>query len=480
MLRDEPRNAVAHDLMGQLALAAGRKEAALEHIGKAVKIDPRYDGYRINLAVAHLRLGEPAEALAVLRRLIARPDAAGLAHLNAAVAQRALGDAKDALATVRAGSARHPGDRGLLLAEAEILTDLGDAAAATNAHQRLLDIDPDSAEAFASLADLGALDPAAEGRAAQLVSATHVPRLERAKLLYALGRLAEKRGDHDAAFARFSGAKALEGWRFDTAAYERLIDRLCALFSREFFAAKAGFGNPTRKPVFVVGLPRSGTSLIEQMLASHPSVHGAGELPFIERIQLRMTGKGTLEDGYRALTKADSRELARFYIAELERRGGAALRVIDKMPQNFETVGLIALLFPNAAIIHTVRDPLDNCLSLYTTQFNERHGYNADLATLARYYRAYRKLMDHWRSVLPDRVFDLRYEAVVADPEPELRRVLAHIGLDWDPGVLDFARTSRVVRTPSRWDVVRPLYTGSVGRWRRYEKHLRPLIEGLG
>jgi len=190
--------------------------------------------------------------------------------------------------------------------------------------------------------------------------------------------------------------------------------------------------------------------------------------------------RGRFQEVMTALTQGKCEELAARYLTELDRHSRTALRVVDKMPHNFLLLGFIALLFPKARIIHCRRDPMDNCVSCYTHRFNKAHGYSTDMKTLGLYYREYRRLMEHWRKVLPLKMFELDYEEMISDQATMSRRLIDFVGLDWDDACLNFHETERTVRTLSRWQVRQPIYTSSVQRWRKYDEFLGPLKEGLG
>ena len=240
---------------------------------------------------------------------------------------------------------------------------------------------------------------------------------------------------------------------------------------------------PGMVPVFIVGMPRSGTTLAEQILASHPQVFGAGELPDIDDIsrQLERVVPGNLKyPDCMELAAADTLRAARDgYLRKLADLSSGAHRVTDKMPHNFEHLGLIAALFPNARIVHCIRNPLDTCLSIYFNDFNAGHGYATDLGMLGEHYNEYHRMMMHWKNVLPIKIFDLVYEDIIRDQEQISRQLLAYCGLDWDPACLEFYKNKRTVSTFSYDQVRKPIYTGSVERWRRYEKFLEPLIKAL-
>jgi hypothetical protein len=272
---------------------------------------------------------------------------------------------------------------------------------------------------------------------------------------------------------------------YDEAATLGLFDRLRSVFDRGLFEAHLGGGSRSSLPVFVIGMPRSGTTLIEQILASHPAVHGAGELSEFDRLAKQICdARGEafrLPEGARALEPGDLLRLGESYAAGLQRLAPGAERVTDKMPANFLYAGLIHLALPHARIIHVLREPRDTCLSCYSKLFTEEQNFTYDLGELGRYYRRYTKLMTHWRDVLPDgRMLEIRYEDVIADLEGSARQLIEHCGLDWDPRCIAFHKSQRPVRTASAAQVRRPIYRTSLGRWRAYEPHLAPLLTELG
>lgn len=304
------------------------------------------------------------------------------------------------------------------------------------------------------------------------------------QLHHAAGKVLNDLKRYDEAFDHFNKAKRASGQRFDIDLYRRWIDSMIETFTPDFLAARAGYGNPSEAPVFVVGMPRSGTTLTEQICASHPDVHGAGELSKLRRVAnaigLRTSSAGDLNQPMTSITEVLSRTLAEEHLSYLRERAPAALRVVDKTPHNFELIGLIGLLFPNARIIHCRRDAIDNCVSCFVLNFSEAHSYNTDLTTLGLYYREYDRLMRHWNEVFPGLIFENRYEALVDDQEAQSRRLIDYLGLPWDDACLRYFDRDGSVNTPSRWQVRQPIYKSSVKRWKNYENEIQPLIQSLG
>ncbi len=301
----------------------------------------------------------------------------------------------------------------------------------------------------------------------------------RAELLFVLGKMLDDAGRFDEAFARYSSGNALAlqkrraaGQRCDADEYARRVDEWNAAYTPDYFARTRGWGEDSELPVFVVGMMRSGTSLVEQIAASHADVFGAGELVDIGQIATSLPFAQLQADAVRS---AAGKQLQR-----LRTIGGPASRVIDKMPANVEHLGLIATLFPSARIILCRRDPRDTCLSCFFQPFSSGNLFTFDLAQCGRHHMQTDRLMAHWLKVLPLRMLEVQYEDLVADLEGQSRRIITFLGLPWSAACLDFHRTQRSVKTASAWQVRQPIYTRSVGRWRNYQRHLKPLFDALG
>jgi tetratricopeptide (TPR) repeat protein len=306
---------------------------------------------------------------------------------------------------------------------------------------------------------------------------------KRQAALFALGKLCDKLGRYEEAFRRYQQANELRPRVFDFGQFVSFSERVLAVFEASFLEAAPHATHGSELPVFVVGMPRSGTSLVEQILASHPAVFGAGELPAIERLTESLPRLcGTAEEYPECLRAADSATLdaaSGKYLAQLRALAPEAKRIVDKMPGNFLQIGLIELLLPRARVIHIRRHAFDNCLSCYFQNFNQGHEYSYDLAMLGRVYRQYERIMDHWRNVTRVPFLEIRYEDLVTGQEDETRRLVEFCGLDWDPRCLRFHETRRVVRTASYDQVRRPIYRHSLGRHRNYDAWLGPLREAL-
>jgi hypothetical protein len=302
----------------------------------------------------------------------------------------------------------------------------------------------------------------------------NVPPLYRMKLHFKLGKAFDDLRDYETAIQHFDAANLIRRGleRFDRINVAQRIDRVIAQYTPQFFAECAGLGVEDETPVFVLGMPRSGTTLVEQVISSHPLIAGADELPFWRQQSI------AFRDAESILDEATVRRLAGEYLAVLRGFSATAARVTDKMPFTFLWIGLIRQVLPRARFIHCRRHPIDTCLSIYFTDFESLKAFVGDRDDLVFYYQHYLRLMAHWRAVLPlDRFLDVDYEAVIAEPETQARRLIDFCGLEWDPACLRPEDNKRAVQTASIWQARQPIYRSSLERWRRYEPWLGALRE---
>ena len=491
ILRYDPENVSSLNGMGNLAVTARQYDLAINFHRRAVMAAPKDPGLLNDLANSLILAGEPQDALPHLRKALKVLPRLRPALFNLARAYRSLDEPDKALSILEklatpGGSDGAGGQVDVILEKAVTLAQIGRAAEAHSFFREVIRIRPTDPKAINGLAtchratatdnDLGSVEAAAAD--------SRLAPLQRMVAHRAAGKILEDLGRYDEAFEQFRQGNEVSAKPFDMKQHEKFVAGSIRLFTPKFFAERAGLGDVCEKPVFVVGLPRSGTTLIEQILASHPQISGLGELPDIER-RLRRTvpepfGDEHFFDHLQKLSPEVSHEQAKKYLATVSGRGGTKARAIDKMPHNFLVLGWIAMLFPKARVIHCKRDPMDVCVSCYTHHFSEAHAYSNDLRTLGKYHRSYERLMQHWSEVLPITILNVRYEDVVANIERASRKMIAYLNLDWDKSCLDFHRNKRVVQTPSQWQVHQPIYDSSVGRWQNYEKHLHPLMESLG
>jgi tetratricopeptide (TPR) repeat protein len=432
----EARSRLARALEG-----LGRIDEAIRHFRAAAGDAPTDPKRCMDLAMALVLEERVAEAEAQLRAVTAADPTNGEAHalLGRILAESGRFDA--AAACFDVSLARQP-------AEAGVYYHLVRARRLTEADRPLL--------------------------RRMLAAAPSVTRAEhKVKLHLAIAKAFDDLGDYGEAMRQIGKANALRKKlsAFDRASLAGYVDALIALFTPQFLARHARNGDPSRRPVLIVGMPRSGTTLAEQILSSHSAVAGAGELRF-------WTGRETLFDGHDTDAWIDSRQAgaARDYLALLDGLAPEADRVIDKNPFNFFCLGLFHTAFPNGRIIHCRRHPIDTCLSVASTHISARGAFPADLEDLAYYYRQYQRLMRHWRASLPsDTLVEVDYEAVIADPERQSRALVAALGLEWEAACLRPQDNPRIVKTSSAWQVRQPIYSASLERWRRYAPWLGPL-----
>jgi hypothetical protein len=361
---------------------------------------------------------------------------------------------------------------------------------ASDAFEKAIERAPSNARFYRSLTvckRIAASDPrlaAMEALAEDMPSLSEEAQID---LHFALGTVFAELGHPERSFPHLLEGNALKRRQivYDEAAVLASFERIRTAYTAAVMGDKEGLGDPALEPVFVLGMPRSGSTLVEQILASHPKIFGAGELTDFEETATRLDTAGgvsaSLPEAAASLTGDQLRRLGGSYLERVKALAPAAERIVDKMPGNFRLAGLINLALPNARIVHTVRDPIDVCLSCFSKLFTGDQPYTYDLGELGRYYRAYEALMAHWPRVLPEGVMlEVEYEAVVADIEHEARRIIAHCGLEWDDACLSFYKTRRVIRTASAAQARQPIYNSSVGRWHPYNGMIGPLFEALG
>jgi len=513
-----PNYAEAYSNLANLLIDQGEYARAEDYARRAIEISPQFTDAYINLAGVETARQRYGDALRWLNALLsfAPMHAGGLAAqaltlkqldqldaaLNAAQmavaaapdnpeAHNALGQVLQAhgrlepalaafdRASILPGTVRETS----LLNRAMLLTEFGRTEAARAAFDEVTAAFPDSVQGWAGQIDLRRIvpdDPALARLQAALGQSDARSRADQTTLHFALGKAFMDLGDSPRAFEHFNAGNRLkrDTFAYDPGATSAWCAAIARTFTRDLMAAKFGQGDPSDLPVFVLGMPRSGTTLIEQILASHPAVHGAGEL---RQVQALVDELGAFPDSVRGLTAQQLARLGGAYVARVRPLAAGRRHVVDKMPSNFFYAGLIRLILPRARIIHCRRDPVDTCLSCYTKLFGGEQAFSYDMAELGRFHRDYQALMAHWRQVLPASHFlEVDYEAIVVDLEAETRRMLAFLGLPWNETCLRFHEAERPVRTASVNQVRQPLYRTSAGRWRAHAVQLGPLLTALG
>jgi tetratricopeptide (TPR) repeat protein len=520
-----PQDAEVHNNLGDLLAKQERLEEAAACFHRALQLKPRYADACFNFGQVMFRLCKYAEADAYLRKAIElRPgDADAYNNLaNNLVMQERYAEADTVIRralVLKPDSPKAHCVSGMVLraqrryAEAEMsyrkalefdpdyaeancglggeLMERGDFVEAEMHYRRALTADPDYIRPLYALVSAkkvkqGDVDFEALKNIEERVK-HHKKSLSLTDSMYmhfGLGKCFDDAGEYDAAFPHFLTAcqQKRATFAYDAESDTQVLDEVMRILDRTRIDSLRGSGDPSDAPIFVVGMPRSGTTLTEQIIASHPSVYGAGELTDLLAITHRSIAGIAYPGSLRLLDQKMLAAWGREYISAIRRLAPSVRHITDKLPQNFLSVGLIHLMLPNAKIVHIKRDPVDTCISCFTNLFaNNNIKYSYDLVELGKFYVNYVRMMEYWRSVLPnDAVLDVQYEDLVSEPEAQVRRLIAYCGLEWDDACLDFHKTDRSVRTASVAQVRRPIYRSSMERWRRYERHLGPLLDVLG
>lgn len=473
----DPRDAIARNGLGVALAQLARYGEAEAEFRRAIGIRPAYPEAHYNLGGVLQATGRYNESEMPLRRALKLKSAYLDARIRLGLTCVLLGRLKDARDSYEKALRMAPRNSEALVGLGQIEGLEGRFAEAEAAYRRALEVEPGAPHAWAALVGLRKMTPA-DGdwvRRAEELTASGLTALDEGTLRFAIGKYYDDVGDFRRAFQNYQRANELHKLRaapYEREAHTRFIDDLVSSRSAEAIAAASASGLQSERPVFVLGMPRSGTSLVEQIIASHPRAHGAGELNFWQ-IAVR-AHESEFRQGL--LSPKLRHRLAENYLNVLAGHSADALRVVDKAPVNATYLGLIHTLFPRARVIHLQRDPIDNCLSCYFQQFPPALNWSMDLGDLAHFYRESHRLMMHWRRVLPaGTILEVPYAELVADPEQWTRRILEFIGLPWDERCLDFHQTARAVNTASVWQVRQQIYGTSVGRWRNYEKFIGPL-----
>jgi tetratricopeptide (TPR) repeat protein len=490
-----PQHAMAYNNRGNTLKELKRYEEALASFGQAIRINPRYADAYFNAGIVLQDMKRYEEALQAYRQTLALDSVHTQACLNQGIALTELArishdpaDHVAALASFDQAIALKPDDADAYTNKGNLLVELGRMGEAEVLLNKALEVDPDNPGALSSLVSLKRAkqdDPRFVQLKALYARRATLPEDDQILLDFAMGKALEGVEHYDDAFAAYAEGNRLHHavHPYDEAEQVRYSESTRNFFSRELFRncaeleARLPEVLDERVPVFIVGMPRSGTTLIEQVLASHPSLFGGGELRtlglLVESVDLPPAGT----PGWDAQL-LELRKLGQTYLDEVWKLAPNARYITDKMPGNYMYLGLLHLMLPQAKIIHAMREPMDSCFSCYALRFKDGHEYCYDLETLGRYNLRYRELMRHWHAVLPPgRILDLRYEDTVADLEGQAKRLLEYVGLPWDPACLNFYQNKRAVSTASVTQVRQPIYRTSIARWKHFEKHLGPLIE---
>jgi tetratricopeptide (TPR) repeat protein len=490
-LKKSPTDVAAIRMLAEVAARLGRLVDSENLLARCLELAPGFNAARHNYAVVLHRRNKETESLAEVERLMAiEPHNAGLRSLKAAILAR-LGSVDQAIEIYAGVLADYPRQAKVWMSYGHSLKTAGRQAESIDAYRRSLELSPGLGEAYWSLANLKTFrfsQQDVEAMTTQLLR-TDLSNDDRMHFHFALGKALEDTKEYAASFEHYAAGNRLrrEALRYDADDMTSHVRRSKALFTEQFFAQRAGSGAPAPDPIFVVGLPRAGSTLVEQILASHSAVEGTMELPDIVGIAADLGGRRKKTDASKypeilASMDADElRALGERYLRQtrVQRKSDAPF-FVDKLPNNWAHVGLIQLILPNARIIDARRHPLSCCFSVFKQHFARGQAFTYGLEDIGRYYRDYVDFMAHFDRVLPGRVHRVIYERMVEDTESEVRRLLEYCGLPFEEACLRFYENDRAVRTASSEQVRRPIYRESVDQWRNYDTWLQPLRDALG
>jgi tetratricopeptide (TPR) repeat protein len=485
ILRQNPANVDAMRLLALISLKHGRDGEAESLLQRAISLAPDFLAAILDLGQLRKEQDRYAEALECFDRALTQDPGSAQAHYLRASTLAPAAFTEEAIAAYEKCLELKPEHIGAQIGLGHAFKAVGRFHDAVACYNTCIRQRPDLGETYWSLANLKTyrFEDSTVAEMERRLAGGGLSVQSEVNFMFALGKAYEDRDDYDRAWSFYSAGNTKQRGEvsYDPVQTEATNDRLIEVFSADFLQAHAGLGDPDAAPIFILGLPRSGSTLLEQILASHSQVEGTSELPYLSRAATwlnRNRAEGVnYPEAVRELTPQAFRTIGADYLAQakLHRRAGTP-RFIDKMPNNFPNIGLLALILPNAKIIDARRHPLDACLSCYRQLFAKGQAFTYDLTEIGEYYLQYQRMMDHWAQVLPGKVLTVQYEEVVAEFEPQARRLLEFCGLEWEEACLRFYESERPVRTPSAEQVRQPIYDRSVGHWRHYEKHLDELI----
>jgi tetratricopeptide (TPR) repeat protein len=488
LLKAHPQRPDVHNILGVAYVRQDKGKLAVPHLEFAVKAEPNNAHYLNNLGRLYVDLHLIELALPFLHKALAiKPDLAP-ALLALGEYYNEVGKAERALPYLERLHKMMPDDKGVKRELAESLDALGRKEGASALYQELRQTESSfvvGSYYYFSRNPLPEGDAAVTAEIDKLLASDKFTDQGRRQLHTALGFIHERARNYPLAFSHFDQANRLSTVDFDIGKYREWVDGVISVFTPDFFRERANIGNPSPLPVLVVGMPRSGTTLTEQIIASHDRAGGAGELGRVALFTGRLNYAprrdiGKFTASLNALGNRGVREMGDNYVDLLKFHAPKAERVVDKMPHNFEKLGFLALMCPQARIVLCSRNPVDTCWSCFQNPLSDGHPYSRNLTDLGLYYREYKRLTDHWKAVLPLKIYELKYEKLTADFENEARKLIDFIGLPWDDACLNFHESGRTVKTFSRQQVRNPIYSSSVERWRHYETELAPLLTALG
>ena len=487
LLARRPEDVNALRMLAKVEVEDERWGRAERLLRRALKLAPAFHDAKMDLARVCKQQDRLDDALALAREAVEGNPRNPNAHYLEAGLLALAARSEEALASYRRCLEIQPGHTPAWVGMGHLLKTLGRTEEGIAAYRRAIEQRPNFGEVHWSLANLKTFRFSDEEVAdiRRRLDEEVLDEDARVHFLFTLGKALEDRGEHAEAFARYDEACALQRQRisYDPVETEVIDERIRAVFTADFLAERAGQGCPDPAPIFIVGLPRSGSTLIEQVLASHSQVEGTAELPDVGRVIAELSARRPQEaypEAARRLDAAGWRRMGETYLDRTQGHRSGLPRFTDKMPNNFPSIGLIHLMLPNAKIVDARRHPLDSCFGSFKQHFAYGQTWSYDLVEIAEYFLEYRRMMRHWHAVLPGRVLEVRYEDMVHDLEGQARRLLEYCDLPWEDACLRFWETDRAVRTASSEQVRRPIYSSSVNHWRHFREQLAPLAEILG
>jgi len=479
-----PDFAMSHNNLGVVLKDLGRPEEAVAHYEQAVAIMPDYAEAQTNLGNALIGLGRPEEAISHYNQALDIQPGIATAHYNLGIALDELSRPEEATVRYEQALAIDPDYAEAHHNLANALDELGRREDAISHYEQALAIKPGYAEAHRNLARI---NPEQEQAAAieKLLENPSLSEIDATHCHFALGNIHHNAKNFDKAFEHYEHANKLKRKAvcYNSHSFTAYVNRLIDTFSESYFQEIFGSGSDSKLPVFIIGMPRSGTTLVEQIVSSHPRVHGAGELAFLGRfeqsIAQQFESPTTYPECMPLCYESVAPEFSRKYLEEIRNYEHDAERITDKMPDNFMRVGLIKTLFPKARIIHCQRNALDTCTSNFLNYFATGNEYSFDLSELGQYYLDYERLMAHWDNLFSSEILTVRYEELIMNQEGISRQMVEYLGLEWDDRCLEFHKNVRAVHNFSSMQVRQQIYAHSINRWKAYENQLAPLLEIL-
>ncbi len=487
ILRRDPTNVNATRLLGVSALDLGKHHLAVKFLRNAIKLAPEFFGARIDLARALIEKDDLSEAREILQDAIQLEPRLTYPRMLLGNLLSKAGKYEEAITEFEKALQLDPNHGGSHSGMGHALKTIGRQEDAITAYRACVRLHPAAGEAYWSLANLKTFrfSDAEIAAMERFVGDTKLQEETRVNFNFALGKAYEDRGNYERAFSYYETGNGIrrENERYDPVSTEVVHDRILETVSPDLLRKRADAGDTSPAPIFIIGLPRSGSTLVEQILASHEQVEGTHELPDLPRIILEINKQRPHGESYpeavKYFTAEELKQLGTQYLESTLRHRTGKPFFTDKMPNNFPSIGLIQLILPNAKIVNARRHPLDSCMGSYKQLFFKGQAFTYDLVEIGEYYLEYQRMMEHWHALMPGKILDVQYEEMVSDQENQTRRLLEFCKLPWDNRCLRFYETDRAVNTASSEQVRQPIYSKSVNSWRRFENHLRPLIEVL-